>query len=177
MTASISSRPAQEDDAPALSALGRQTFIETFGGLYEPTDLNAYLDGTYAPELQLQEIRHPETRMQVMEDEGRLVAFCKSAPCYLPIEDKPANSWQIHRIYVLAEYKGKGLGRALLDDALQYFRDKSASAVYVGVWSGNHAAQGFYRRAGFEKWAEYHFAVGNQVDDEWIMRLMNWPVG
>lgn len=137
--------------------------------------MNAYLDGTYAPELQLQEIRHSETRMQVAEDKGRLIAFCKSAPCFLPMEDKPANSWQIQRIYVLAEYKGRGIGQALLTDALHYFRDKSASAVYVGVWSGNHAAQAFYRRAGFEKCAEYLFPVGAQVDDEWIMRLKNWP--
>ena len=174
MTTTITLRSAQEDDAAALAVLGRQTFIETFGKLYKPADLNAYLDGTYAPELQLQEIRCPETRMQVVEEAGRLIAFCKSAPCYLPLKDKPDNSWQIHRIYVLAEYKGKGIGQALLADALHYFRDKSATAVYVGVWSGNHAAQAFYRRAGFEKWAEYRFPVGDQVDDEWIMRLMDW---
>lgn len=176
MTAMFSIRSAQEEDAAALAALGRQTFIETFGHVYKPADLNAYLDGTYAPELQLQEIRCAETRMQVVEDVGRLIAFCKSAPCYLPMEGKPDNSWQIHRIYVLAEYKGRGIGQELLADALKYFRDKSASAVYVGVWSGNHAAQAFYRRVGFEKWAEYHFPVGSQVDDEWIMRLAKWPI-
>lgn len=38
MTETISFRPAQEADAPALSALGRQTFIETFGHVYKPAD-------------------------------------------------------------------------------------------------------------------------------------------
>ena len=36
-------RTAALQDAPALAALGRETFIETFGHLYQPDDLAAFL--------------------------------------------------------------------------------------------------------------------------------------
>ena len=41
MTASI--RQAFDEDAPMLARIGAETFVETFGHLYKPADLNAFL--------------------------------------------------------------------------------------------------------------------------------------
>lgn len=166
-------RMATEEDAAALSAAGRETFIQNFGHLYTPQNLTDFLDGVYMPLLQLQEIRTPENFIQVVECEGKIVGFAKSGPCKLPIADMPARAYEIHRLYLDTNIKRSGLGSQLMQNALDYFTQKEAQAVYVGVWSGNKAAQAFYENFGFRKAGEYHFMVGKHADDEWIMRLDN----
>ena len=45
-------RRATVDDAPTLSALAARTFTETFGHLYPPQDLQAFLQESYTVERQ-----------------------------------------------------------------------------------------------------------------------------
>lgn len=167
-------RPATEADAAALSKLGRETFTRTFGHLYTQENLTAFLDGVYAPALQLQEIHAPEYRVMLAELEGKLVGYATSGPCKLPIADKHPQAFELYRIYILPEGKGQGIGSALVEDALRFFAESGAPEVYVGVWSENFPAHAFYHKLGFEKVGEYHFMVGNHADDEWIMRLTDW---
>ena len=41
-------RPATHEDLPVLQALSADTFCETFGHLYDPEDLRAFLNETYS---------------------------------------------------------------------------------------------------------------------------------
>lgn len=169
-------RAATPADAEALAALGRDAFKQTFGHLYQPDDLQQFLDGVYAPALQEQEILSPHTYVMLAGDaDGALLGYAMTGPCKLPVPHPDEADYELHRIYLLAQAKGQGIGSALLQDALRYCKEKAASAVYVGVWSGNRAAQHFYRKHGFVHIANYHFMVGNQADDEWIMKLANTP--
>ena len=42
-------RRATPADADVLSSLSRTCFTQTFGHLYDPTDLEAFLDEAYSP--------------------------------------------------------------------------------------------------------------------------------
>ena len=44
-------RRATPADAEALSTLSRECFTQTFGHLYAPGDLSAFLDEAYAPDV------------------------------------------------------------------------------------------------------------------------------
>lgn len=52
-------RRATPADAEALSALARTCFTQTFGHLYAPTDLEAFLDDAYAPDVLRAELEDP----------------------------------------------------------------------------------------------------------------------
>lgn len=171
MSAPTTVRRACEADAEALAELGRRTFTDNFGHLYTAQNLQHFLDGVYAPQLQRQEICTPENCVYVAEQGGELVGFLKAAPCKLPIAEIPARAYEIHRIYVLPQAKGQGIGSRFMDIALEYCRQKNAAGIYVGVWSQNYAAHRFYAHYGFVKIAEYHFMVGDDADDEWVMQL------
>ena len=53
-------RRATPDDAPALSALARECFTQTFGHLYTAEDLTAFLDQAYSPAVLRAELEDPE---------------------------------------------------------------------------------------------------------------------
>lgn len=171
----VSLRKAVADDATMLSNLCRQAFCDAFTHLYSTADLHRFLDDVYTPAAQTAEINAPKNHVMIAEMAGKPIGYALSGPCKLPVEDMPANSYELQRIYLLTSATGQGAGTLLLQDAMRFFATQGAQAVYVGVWSGNLGAQKFYRQAGFEKIAEYHFMVGNQADEEWIMQHSTWP--
>jgi ribosomal protein S18 acetylase RimI-like enzyme len=55
----------------------------------------------------------------------------------------------IEELYVAPDQRGKGLGRALLDGALQLCRERGAKYVGLGTATDDVAAIGLYESAGF----------------------------
>lgn len=64
-------RRATPADAEALSALSRTCFTQTFGHLYDPADLAAFLDEAYAPDVLRAELEDPNRATWLLfEDEA-----------------------------------------------------------------------------------------------------------
>ena len=166
----VSFRDATTDDAEALRVLGRETFIETFGALYKPTDLHHFLGEMYGPEKQLEELNDPQNDVRLVVDElGHLMGYCMIGPVKLPIEHDPETSLELHRMYVRQRIQGVGIGGILLSWAMQQARDRGAKQMYIGVWESNHRAIGVYESRGFKIVGDYKFRVGTAYDDEKIM--------
>lgn len=53
-------------------------------------------------------------------------------------------------IFVAPESKGKGVGRALVDVAIDFAKTKSARCLFVETQNVNYPAIQFYRKVGFE---------------------------
>ncbi|MES2434781.1 MAG: GNAT family N-acetyltransferase [Pseudomonadota bacterium] len=55
----------------------------------------------------------------------------------------------LHHLYVCPDYRGDGIGKALLAASLNYARSQNASYVTVSTLPGNTIAQAFYLAQGF----------------------------
>ncbi len=75
-------------DAPALAALGRatfvQTFMEDFAIPYPPDDIAAYLRKNYTEDAVINMLREPGAATWVAEKDGALLAFANAGPNTLP---------------------------------------------------------------------------------------------
>lgn len=157
---------------PLLRTLMRATFTETFGPLYPPADLAAYLDSAYDPARLAAELSDSRNHWQlVLDDQGAPVGYLECVPAHLPHPDVRPEHGEIERLYVLGSQQGKGLGRLLMDRALAHLDERyGAAPQWLGVWSENVRAQALYRAYGFEKAGEYIFPVGETQDLEFIFR-------
>lgn len=81
------------------------------------------------------------------EKDGEVVAVCNA------IENDSCN--EIRSIYVLPEYQGFGLGRALWTEAKKIFNPQKE--IIVNVVSYNEKAINFYKKLGFEGTGEIFF--------------------
>jgi len=54
-------------------------------------------------------------------------------------------------MYVVAEWRGKGVGTALMETALAYAREQDAFKISLEVWPHNAAAIALYEKFGFER--------------------------
>lgn len=163
-------RIAGPGDAAALSEVARAAFTETFGHLYPPTDLVAFLHASYSTPVIREEADDPSNRWWIAERDGRAVGYAQAGRCQLPHAEVGPEDGELKRIYVLEEAQGSGVGRVLLDQALAWIEERYPGPVWIGVWSENARAQAVYAKRGFTKVGEYQFAVGDTRDAEWILR-------
>ncbi|HEY6917000.1 MAG TPA: GNAT family N-acetyltransferase [Allosphingosinicella sp.] len=165
----IQYRDAAPDDAPLLSALSTRTFTETFGHLYKPEDLAAFL-ANYAVERWAGELADPDLTIRLAFAGEEPAGYAKIGPVSLPVEP-PGPSAELRQLYVLKPWQGEGVARALMDWALAQAEGRGAQHLYLSVFIDNHRARRFYERHGFVEVGPYAFKVGNHVDEDIIMHL------
>lgn len=165
-------RPATLDDAPALAELGAETFIAAFGHLYTPHDLAAFLAEVHTPEAVAGEIAGGTCTHRLVEDGGKLVAFCKLRfPSNFTAYSDATKPLELGQLYALPTHTGHGIGAKLMDWALTHARQHGHDAILLSVYAENFGAQRFYQRYGFGKIADITFKVGDHYDPEYLYEL------
>ena len=165
----VTLRTATAADVEAIDRIFRTSFCDTFAHLYRPEDLDAFL-GKFTREAWLGEINDPAYAVRIAEDDGQPAGYLKLGPLSLPVE--PAGkAIELRQLYVLKEWHGTGIARDLTEWFLAEARERGAQEVYLTVYTDNHRARRFYERYGFEVIGPYAFMVGEQADEDLIMRL------
>ncbi len=167
----ITYRDAVPDDGAKLAAMAKRSFADTFGTLYRPEDLAAFLDQTFGEKGLPAQLSDPAYTVRVAVDEaGAIVGFAKIGPVVFP-GDWPATAIELHQLYVRGDQHGAGVGPALMDWAIDTARIGGLTEIILSVYVDNHRAHRFYQRYGFVEIGRYVFMVGEQPDDDRIMKL------
>jgi ribosomal protein S18 acetylase RimI-like enzyme len=164
-------RRAVSADVVPLAKLAAVTFTETFGHLYEPKDLQAFLSSARSEERYARMLAdaHVGLWLAAVEQEEP-IGYAVVGPCKLPVENLEPTAGEVQELYVRSDYHGHQLGTRLLTTALEWLAAERFAPLYVGVWSENLGAQRLYQRFGFEKVGEYGFPVGDHIDHEFILK-------
>jgi diamine N-acetyltransferase len=163
-------RTANVADAEALTALGCETFVASFGHLYPPQDLAAFLASAHTPEQYAAWAAGPDYGLWIAEAaDGEPIGYALAGPNTLPHPKAAPGDGELKRIYVLPKAQGAGAGSLLMQAALDWLTHPGRP-LWIGVWSQNHGAQKLYGRHGFVKAGEYEFHVGETRDREFILR-------
>ena len=164
-------RRATPDDASILAVLGAATFSETFGHLYPPEDLHAFLSSSHSLDAWTRTLVDSQRAVWVAElGDAPPIGFIVVGACKLPVEHREPIAGEVQQLYVLAQHHNLRLGSRLMDIGLEWLEARGRTPLYIGVWSENLGAQRFYRRYGFDRVGEYGFPVGQTVDREFILR-------
>ena len=164
-------RKATLDDAAALGELGTATFIETFGHLYPPDDLDAFLSTAHGVDTWRSTLMDSQRAAFLAEcADGTKLGFILIGACKLPVVNREPTAGEVQQLYVLADFHNSRLGTRLMETGLAWLDSQRRTPIYVGVWSENHGAQRFYARYGFLQVGEYGFPVGRTIDREFILK-------
>lgn len=165
----ISYRQAEIDDAPAIDRVFRESFCDTFAHLYRPEDLNAFLSA-FTLDSWRSELGDERFAFRVAESDGQVVGYVKLGPPALPVDAK-GSSVELRQLYLLKEWHGLGVAKALMDWAIDEARNRGGIELYLTVYTDNERARRLYEHYGFVEVGPYHFMVGEQADEDIIMRL------
>jgi GNAT superfamily N-acetyltransferase len=165
----IAYRAAGPDDAPAIDAIFRESFTETFGHLYAPEDLSAFLAG-FTLAAWRAELSDPAFAFRIAEEDGEAAGYVKLGPTSLP-HVAPGPAIELRQFYLLGPWQGRGVASALMDWVLPEALRRGAEDIYLSVYIDNHRARRFYERYGFTYLGPYAFMVGNHADQDQVLRL------
>jgi ribosomal protein S18 acetylase RimI-like enzyme len=168
MTA-IVHRDAVPADAAVMAGIGRRSFAETFGHLYTPENLAAFLANHNEASWRA-EVEDPAYSVRIVEADGEPVGYAKIGPPSLPFEPR-GPSVELRQFYVLEPWQGRGIAQDLMAWVIAEAKRRGARDLYLSVFVDNHRARRFYERYGFSFVGTYAFMVGDHEDEDHILRL------
>lgn len=158
------------DDKDVLRSLSIQTFYETFAVMNTQKDMEEYLNRAFDIEKLHRELEDIHSDFFFLFADDGLAGYLKinETPSQTDINDP--DSLEIERIYVSAEYQGKGLGRYLMEQAISMAFKRKKQYIWLGVWEKNEKALLFYKMNGFYKVGTHSFVMGDDEQTDYIMR-------
>ena len=133
--------PATADEEAALAAMARELHVDS-----------RFFEDPNFPDERARELyaRWIENSLRSSSDEV-LVARMNGQPCgYVACQMEGGDTGRIGLIGVAGHAQGAGLGSALVQASITWFRDHGARRVRVVTQGRNEAALRLYTRAGFE---------------------------
>lgn len=156
--------PLTAPDVAAVIALAHRVWHAHYPGIISLAQIEYMLAQRYTVERLNAEFAQPEIRWECARRAGELVGF--SSTIHLPEE----RELKLDKLYVAPEAQGGGVGRALVECAVDRARSLGCSALILAVNKNNAAAIAAYRRFGFAVRASVTAEIGaGFVMDDFIM--------
>ena len=163
-------RAAGPADADALSLVASATFLDTYAGSLDGSDMVAHCAAN----------NRPEKFAGWIGDSNDAVTIGEIVPGFAPVGYAVLTSGidlqvmlepgdiELRRIYTLSRMRGSGLGPALMQHVIEDAARLSCRRILLGVWGENHRAHRFYERHGFTVVGTRQFKVGTVVHDDLV---------
>ncbi len=168
---SIQIRKAIPSDAADLLHMARTAFLQTFAAGNKPENVSAYLAEAFTLEQLSKEMENSDSVFFVAEKEEEIIAFSKVNFASAQTDIHDDESLEIARLYVLEEHLGSGLGKRLLEIALDFAKQNGKKYLWLGVWEHNARAIRFYEKNGLRKFGSHPFPFGDEVQTDYLMRI------
>lgn len=153
----------------SVPALGRRHFLSDDGNLSLRNTYIAEVDGDVAG--MLLGYRQPEAPGPVDDTVPELIRPL------LALEALAPGSWYVNVLAVFEEYRGQGIGAALLAKAEGLAAETSARTMSIIVEDDNDGAMALYERTGYERVASrpYVSCPGSAPASAWILLVKDVP--
>ncbi len=150
-------RPFRAEDLPTLKWIT----VEAFSGVSIDEGLERLYGAIHGHDWRWRKARHLDDDVArdasgifVAEVDGRVVGGITTW------QDREAGIGHIPNVAVEADYRGQGLGRRLIEHALQHFRDSGLTHAKIETLEQNEVGQHLYTSLGFREVArQIHFVA------------------
>jgi diamine N-acetyltransferase len=166
---SITIKPCKLGDLRKLQEISYETFNDTFKDQNSPENMNAYLERAF-------NVKQLEKELSTISSQFFFVYFNNEVGGYLKVNTQDAqsenmgeDSLEIERIYVRSKFQKLGLGKYLINKAIEIAREKKKNKIWLGVWEKNENAIAFYKKLGFVQAGTHSFHMGDEEQIDFIM--------
>ncbi|MBB6499666.1 GNAT family N-acetyltransferase [Pedobacter cryoconitis] len=164
----ITLRKAKEEDLPVIQQIGTITYGPTYTPLIGQEQVDFMLDKFYNIFALRQQLIDGHTFL-IAQEEGKDLAFASYS-----IGDHDSVI-KLHKLYVLPEAHGKGLGKLLINEVRNKAIEAGAKSLELNVNRYNKAKD-FYEKAGFKIKETVDIEIGNGFFmNDYVMALALAP--
>ena len=158
-------------DAEKIRDLSIKTYRQTFDEINTKENMNAYLEEAYTLPKLINELNCKGTDFFAAVIDEKYTGYVKinEVPFQSDINNDES-SLELERLYVLCDYHGKGVGRALMEYVIDIAKKRGKSYIWLGVWEPNERAKSFYKKYGYYRIGSHDFVMGDDVQTDYILR-------
>jgi ribosomal protein S18 acetylase RimI-like enzyme len=166
----ISIEKCVESDLLALSSISYETYKDTFLNQNSPVNMYQYLNNAFGIKKIHSELLNKDSCFYFIYHDKNLAGYFKinESPAQTDIHDNL--SLELERIYLKKEFQGKGLGKIMLNYAIDIASNKNKGYIWLSVWEKNIHAIQFYKNNGFSQFAVHPFIMGNEEQTDLLMK-------
>jgi diamine N-acetyltransferase len=157
------------EDSRKLQEISYETFNETFKHQNSPENMNAYLENVF-------NLKQIERELSNISSQFYFVYFNNEVAGYLKVNTNEAQSeemgdesLEIERIYINNKFQKHGLGKYLLNKAMEIAMESNKKKIWLGVWGKNENAITFYKKMGFVQTGAHSFYMDDEEQIDFIM--------
>ncbi|PUA36573.1 GNAT family N-acetyltransferase [Paenibacillus elgii] len=157
------------EDVRKLQEISYETFDETFKDQNSPENMNAYLERAF-------NLNQLEKELSDISSQFFFVYLNHEVAGYLKVnindaqsEEMGDESLEIERIYIKKNFQKHGLGKYLLNQAIEIAMECNKKHIWLGVWENNENAIAFYKKMGFIQTGTHSFYMGDEEQIDFIM--------
>ena len=154
------------DEFDELAQLAHTIWYQHYSSIISREQIAYMLNGRYSAEKLSRYLNSSQQWCWLLNDGERAVGYvsCALAP--------DATQMKLEQLYLLADYKGRGLGKMMMNHVLNLARDKKCQRLWLTVNKYNHDSIAVYKRSGFTVCEEAQFDIGNgYIMDDYVMEL------
>lgn len=159
----VSIRPADARDAPCLSALATQVFLDTYATSGITLALAREAEAQFSVRAFSDRLLLPGSRTLLAERRDHLIGFAEIAfdQAHALVPAGPAA--ELARLYVQSPFLRRGVGGLLLRHAEASARARGASTLWLTAWIGNQRALAFYASQGYQALGSTEYRFGGEA--------------
>ncbi|GEP50904.1 N-acetyltransferase [Flavobacterium noncentrifugens] len=139
---------AETNDYETIRDIAHKTWPLTYGSILSKAQLNYMLELFYSAEALQINANEKNHHFLLVKENKEALAFLSYEHQY---QERPIT--RIHKIYILPETQGKGIGKLLIDCVEALANETKSEKLSLNVNRYNNA-QFFYKKLGFEIVAE-----------------------
>ncbi|PWK01095.1 ribosomal protein S18 acetylase RimI-like enzyme [Flavobacterium araucananum] len=153
------------NDIKRIQEIAHTTWPITYGEILSKEQLDYMLDLIYSDEALTNQYNKKEQLFYLIYQDNTNLGFIGIEHNY-----KDEAVTRIHKIYLLPETQGKGIGKRVIDEIQKLALENNSKALSLNVNRFN-AALGFYKKIGFEVVDEVNIEIGNgYLMEDYVMK-------
>ncbi|MBV7509538.1 GNAT family N-acetyltransferase [Bacillus sp. sid0103] len=157
------------EDSCKLQEISYETFNETFKHQNSPENMNAYLERAFNLKQLEKELSNSSSQFFFVYFNNEVAGYLKVNTNEAQSEEMGDESLEIERIYIKNKFQKHGLGKYLLNKAMEITMERKKKKIWLGVWEKNENAFAFYKKMGFVQTGAHSFYMGDEEQMDFIM--------
>lgn len=158
---------ATKTNIPDIQFIANKTWPITYGSIISNEQLVYMLNLIYSTAALTKAIETKVQDFYIAKDENNTVLGFFSVEHFYSSENKT----KLHKIYILPENQGKGIGKLMIDQAVKLAKKNNSESIILNVNRYNSAFQ-FYEKLGFKIIQTIDLEIGNgYLMEDYILEL------
>lgn len=163
-------KECDKSDIDLILKLSRETFFDSFSAMNTAENMDKYLAKAFNRKKIKAEIRDPDSTFFLLLLDNNAAGYLKINEHEAQTDLKDDSGLEIERVYIIAEFQGRGLGKVLMNKGIEIAQANKKEFVWLGVWDKNVRAIQFYEQMGFNTFTTHDFYLGDEKQTDILMK-------